>query len=166
MYLANEQDERDEVGDGYGANEGARYLASQSRHSHPNPARCGCRGTGYWLTQLDVWHCCGIHGKGAPHPEDAGWGGVSFQTDTFRKAYKAYAQSAMDNGYGGDAACFNADTGRAPTIEARLILAEEIANDQYKAMRRERHDAKLASIRANPAAFAKVNDDDCAEEEA
>lgn len=35
-----------------------------------DPARCGCRGRGWVLSDLDTWHQCPIHGKGARHPED------------------------------------------------------------------------------------------------
>jgi hypothetical protein len=32
---------------------------------------CGCRGSGWWLSELDTWHECPCHyEKGQPHPED------------------------------------------------------------------------------------------------
>ena len=33
-------------------------------------ALCGCRGTGWALSQVDTWHQCPIHGKGVPHPDE------------------------------------------------------------------------------------------------
>jgi hypothetical protein len=33
-------------------------------------ARCGCRGRGWWASEVDTWHCCPFHGEGVPHPED------------------------------------------------------------------------------------------------
>lgn len=31
---------------------------------------CGCRGRGWWLSEVDTWHQCPVHGAGKPHPED------------------------------------------------------------------------------------------------
>lgn len=30
---------------------------------------CGCRGSGWWLSEVDTWHKCPFHGHDAPHPE-------------------------------------------------------------------------------------------------
>lgn len=35
-----------------------------------DPASCGCRGSGYFLSQVDTVHKCHFHGDGAVHPED------------------------------------------------------------------------------------------------
>ncbi len=36
-----------------------------------DPAQCGCRGTGYALSEVDTWHKCPIHyTPGQRHPED------------------------------------------------------------------------------------------------
>lgn len=32
-------------------------------------SECGCRGRGWFLSQVDTWHRCPVHGKGAAHPE-------------------------------------------------------------------------------------------------
>jgi hypothetical protein len=37
--------------------------------SHPNAAKCGCRGGGWFLTDFDTWEECPDH-RGRPHPED------------------------------------------------------------------------------------------------
>lgn len=38
-----------------------------------HPARCGCGGTGYALSQVDTWHECPVHYiAGQRHPEDDG----------------------------------------------------------------------------------------------
>jgi hypothetical protein len=34
-----------------------------------DPARCGCRGRGWWSSEVDTWHQCPYHGQGVPHPE-------------------------------------------------------------------------------------------------
>jgi len=36
-----------------------------------DPAHCGCRGSGWFLSQLDAWYECPVHHKkGQRHPED------------------------------------------------------------------------------------------------
>ena len=36
-----------------------------------DPDKCGCRGTGYALSQVDTWHKCPVHfTPGQRHPED------------------------------------------------------------------------------------------------
>ena len=37
--------------------------------SDTDPDLCGCRGGGWWLSQLDTWHKCPNHAPDAPHPE-------------------------------------------------------------------------------------------------
>jgi hypothetical protein len=35
------------------------------------PEECGCRGSGYWASEVDTWHQCPYHfEKGQGHPED------------------------------------------------------------------------------------------------
>lgn len=34
-----------------------------------DPEACGCRGSGWFLSQLDTWHRCGRHYTGQPDPE-------------------------------------------------------------------------------------------------
>ena len=41
--------------------------------SDSDPAKCGCRGGGWFLSEVDTWHRCPAHGKGVAHPEDAGY---------------------------------------------------------------------------------------------
>jgi hypothetical protein len=36
-------------------------------------SECGCRGRGYFLSDVDTWHYCSLHGSGKPHPEDDEW---------------------------------------------------------------------------------------------
>ncbi len=39
--------------------------------AHPDPSQCGCRGSGYYLSQVDTWHECPFHHiVGQAHPED------------------------------------------------------------------------------------------------
>jgi len=42
---------------------------NSSTWADADAARCGCRGRGWWLSEVDTWHCCPCHGKGVPHPE-------------------------------------------------------------------------------------------------
>ena len=37
--------------------------------SHPDPAECGCHGSGWWLSDVDTWHECPAHYTGQTHPE-------------------------------------------------------------------------------------------------
>jgi hypothetical protein len=34
-----------------------------------DPDACGCKGSGYWLSELDTWHKCRLHAPDAVHPE-------------------------------------------------------------------------------------------------
>lgn len=36
-----------------------------------DPSRCGCRGKGWMLSDVDTWHQCPVHGAGVQHPEEA-----------------------------------------------------------------------------------------------
>lgn len=41
--------------------------------------RCGCKGSGWWLSELDTWHKCSVHGKANDrHPEE----GPDYVTET------------------------------------------------------------------------------------
>lgn len=31
---------------------------------------CGCRGCGWFLSEVDTWHKCPTHNTGQRHPED------------------------------------------------------------------------------------------------
>lgn len=36
-----------------------------------DPEECGCKGSGWFLSQVDTWHKCSIHHDGSQrHPED------------------------------------------------------------------------------------------------
>ena len=43
-----------------------------SRWQDRDPERCGCGGSGWWLSELDTWHRCPVHAteENARHPED------------------------------------------------------------------------------------------------
>jgi hypothetical protein len=38
-----------------------------------NPSLCGCRGRGWFLSDLDTYHECPIHYIGQAHPEGPEW---------------------------------------------------------------------------------------------
>lgn len=35
-----------------------------------NPDECGCRGRGWFVSDVDTVHQCSLHYSGQPHPED------------------------------------------------------------------------------------------------
>lgn len=35
-----------------------------------DPERCGCHGSGWFLSDLDTFHRCPVHYTGQPHPEE------------------------------------------------------------------------------------------------
>jgi hypothetical protein len=46
------------------------YEAVQSgSFSDPDPKACGCRGSGWFLSELDTWHACPEHNDGQPCPD-------------------------------------------------------------------------------------------------
>ena len=34
-----------------------------------DPKSCGCRGRGWYNSQLDTWHSCPVHFNGQTHPD-------------------------------------------------------------------------------------------------
>jgi hypothetical protein len=46
-----------------------KWAIEAGYHSHRDPARCECHGSGWILTDFDTWHECPLH-RGRPHPED------------------------------------------------------------------------------------------------
>lgn len=69
--------------------------------SHPNPKKCGCRGSGWWLSELDSWHLCRFHGKDVngkqiPHPDDDCWQDENFKVE--RNVYKPKCEACDDDG--------------------------------------------------------------------
>jgi hypothetical protein len=58
-------------------------------------SECGCRGSGWFLSDLDTFHKCGVHNDGQPDPEygtDEEW--EAYAADKARRKYKAIAQAA------------------------------------------------------------------------
>lgn len=71
-----------------------REVACNSTWADPDEARCGCRGSGWWLSELDTWHECPVHHrKGQPGPDD---------TDADWEAEEADATAPVDNFPGTD----------------------------------------------------------------
>ncbi len=45
---------------------------NSSTWAHPRAALCGCRGGGWWISEVDTMHECPYHySKDQPHPDDA-----------------------------------------------------------------------------------------------
>lgn len=55
-------------------------FCQSSRWQHPDAEKCGCGGGGWWLSEVDTWHRCSIHGTeaNARHPE----AGPDYVTET------------------------------------------------------------------------------------
>jgi len=48
-----------------------REYANPGAWQREDPDECGCRGTGWFLSQLDTWHPCRVHpDESGGHPED------------------------------------------------------------------------------------------------
>lgn len=45
-------------------------VACSGSWARENSDTCGCKGKGWWLSELDTWHQCPYHGKDVPHPEE------------------------------------------------------------------------------------------------
>jgi len=41
---------------------------SQAYWADEDPKKCGCRGSGWSLSNIDTWHSCPIHNTGQKHP--------------------------------------------------------------------------------------------------
>lgn len=46
------------------------YAKVSSRWASPKSSECGCRGRGFWVSELDTVHTCPYHYVGQPHPEE------------------------------------------------------------------------------------------------
>lgn len=47
-----------------------REHACAGAWADPDKALCGCRGRGWWLSEVDTTHRCRYHYDGQPHPEE------------------------------------------------------------------------------------------------
>lgn len=43
---------------------------NSSTWGDPDPEHCGCRGGGWFISQVDTVHKCPRHNDGQPHPEE------------------------------------------------------------------------------------------------
>lgn len=46
------------------------YLGNSANWATVSPRFCPCKGTGWMLSDRDVFFQCRVHGVGVPHPED------------------------------------------------------------------------------------------------
>lgn len=60
--------------------------AKRGDYAEVNPKNCGCRG-GWFLSDVDTWHQCPLHGHGVPHPDEYDCP-EEFQPDFDFKAHK------------------------------------------------------------------------------
>ena len=51
-------------------------FANAGGWQHGDAEQCGCGGSGWWLSEVDTWHRCGVHGteENSTHPEDYDYG--------------------------------------------------------------------------------------------
>lgn len=66
-------------------------FASQSqRWADEDPEDCGCRGSGFFCSDVDTIHACPYHGDGARHPDDMSDddGEISFRLTSPNKAHR------------------------------------------------------------------------------
>lgn len=79
------------------------YATQPSRWAHPDPARCGCHGGGWFLSELDTFHACPEHsisvkGRKPPHPEDEFDSGFDYDLFRYlcqRDAYRYYRDATL-----------------------------------------------------------------------
>jgi len=81
--------------------------ARQGSWQDTNPSKCGCRGRGWYLSDLDTWHKCSIHGHDAPCPEDETEDTFDWRAHFRRNnanAFRTFRAAARAEGWkGGDA---------------------------------------------------------------
>lgn len=77
-----------------------------------NPNKCGCRGSGWFLSDVDTFHPCVYHNLGAPNPENEssfdwtsgkGFDWEAHQLEVYRTAYRFFLRLARRNGWKGKA---------------------------------------------------------------
>lgn len=61
----------------------------------PDADRCGCRGTGWWVSEVDTYHECPFHYDGQPGPDctEADWEAY----EAAKEAEEADAAAPVDN---------------------------------------------------------------------
>jgi len=74
-----------------------REVACGSAWCDEDADRCGCKGSGWWLSELDTWHKCPLHAPNAEHPE-----------------YMQYDQMLIDAQYEAD--CFDPRVPSVPEV--------------------------------------------------
>jgi len=70
-----------------------------------NPNKCGCRGRGWFLSDVDTFHPCVYHNLGAPNPEEdhSEFDWAAHRLEVYRTAYKFFLRLARTNGWKGTA---------------------------------------------------------------
>lgn len=68
-----------------------------------NPNRCPCRGSGWYLSDLDIPFRCRLHGRGVPEPTDDGENSDGFDYQghwlaVFRAAFADFREEAKRAG--------------------------------------------------------------------
>jgi hypothetical protein len=69
---------------------------SPSRWGHPEAAECGCRGTGWFVSEVDTVHKCGLHWEGEPCPHDEIF--LPYLDGESRLAYRAARAELLEVG--------------------------------------------------------------------
>ena len=98
-----------------------------------NPAKCPCKGQGWWFAWVGRYFRCPYHSQGVPHPDDTDAGPVDMVTHRLRilrEAYRTFRAEAHKAGFLGDfkAACRRDLQGVVnPSPQQWVDMAEEIA---------------------------------------
>ena len=106
-----------------------------------NPFACPCRGNGWFLSDLDTWHRCPIHGHGVPHPEDEQpFDFGAHRLEVARVAFAQFRTAARQAGFTDNFSkeCWALLDTDQPTAQDWLRVAEQFTNHLYSTQADER----------------------------
>ena len=98
--------------------------------SNPNPSRCGCRGGGWFLSDVDSWHECPYHG-GTPYPEDdyheEAWDHAAHERAIYVTAWRHFRDEGVALGMNADlfTACCRRELGTGEHTPAEWVDAAD-----------------------------------------
>lgn len=74
------------------------FASQPSRWMDSDPARCGCRGSGWWASEVDTWHECPVHFTGQTHPEDHGPDDDQLDLDSLEDSLQGEPETEVELG--------------------------------------------------------------------
>lgn len=120
--------------------------AQQGAWATLNPNRCGCKGYGWFLSDVDTFHRCSFHGEGVPHPEwEPEMGGhEDYDADRHERAicvfaFRAFRDSAIALGITSDIfqALCRREVGIGEHTPREWVDAAEVVTDMLQAAMNE-----------------------------